>query len=187
MRFIHRLALLLAILFTANLLSAPGQDKQDVPKPMPTPTNSKSFPTKSAEQTESDAQVELLLGKSGLKARRLADGVWVIRRGSVLLPYYQIVIASGPGYVLASVVIGNKKDLKFDSEMGYQLLRLAHELNYIKVGFDNGDDLFVRTELRLKLLDSEEFRMMIDRLAGAVDKAYGQAHPPIKFKRKSGN
>lgn len=183
MQIIQRFALLLLIVAIASLSSVVAQSPSKPISQTPSkPMTSKPFPTKSAEQTASDAQVEILLGKSGLKAKRVADGVWVIRMVGKLLPYYQIVIASGPGYVLASVVIANKKNLKFDGEMGYRLLRLAHELNYIKVGFDNGDDLFVRTELRLKMLDADEFRMMIDRLAGAADKAYEEASPPIRFK-----
>lgn len=177
MRFIHRLALLLAIIITAvSLTSARTQSKS---KPMP----SQSRVAKSAEQSASDAQVELLLGKSGLAAKKVADGVWVMRLRGKIFPYFQVMIASGPGYVLSSVVIANKKNLKFDSDLGYRLLRLAHELNYIKVGFDNGDDLFVRSELRLKQLDPDEFRMMIDRLAGAADKAYEQVQPTAQFIR----
>jgi len=177
MRFIHRLALLLALIVTSvNLTSADAQSKS---KPMP----SQSRAAKSAEQTASDNQVELLLGKSGLKAKKVADGVWVMRMSGKVFPYFQIMIASGPGYVLSSVVIANKKSFKFDSELGYRLLRLAHELNYIKVGFDNGDDLLVRSELRLKLLDPEEFRMMIDRLAGAADRAYEQVQASSTFIR----
>lgn len=179
MQIIQRLALLLVILATANLLSAFGQEKA---KPMTSkPTTSKRFPAKSAEQAASDAQVELLLGQSGLKYKRAGDGVWVIRMVGKVFPYFQVVIASGPGYVLASVVITNKKNLKFDSDLGYALLHLAHELNYIKVGFDNGDDLFVRSELRLKQLDADEFRVMIDRLAGAADKTYELVRPSLTF------
>ena len=37
-------------------------------------------------------------------------------------------------------------------------MRLSNDLDYVKIGIDNDGDLFVRAELRVRMLDAAEFK-----------------------------
>lgn len=165
MQSIKQIILLIVIVIGATA-AAFGQRARPVPTPPP-----KARPT---QQMASSAQLELLLVKSGLQAKRISDGVWVIRMVGKSFPRFQVTVASGTDYMFASVIIANKEALKFDSDLAYKLLRLANEYIYIKVGFDTGNDLFLRTEAPLKQLDADELRGRINRLAAAADQTYEQ-------------
>ncbi len=168
-------AIFLALAVTANIMAGPiSPQKKPIFKEEST---AKKPPAKPRPETES--QVDLWLAKSGFKYKKAGPGVWVIRVAGKILPSYQIIIASGPAYVLATVVIADKNNLKFDSDLGYKLLRLSHKLDYLKVGFDDDDDLFVRAEARSSLLDADEFKAMLDRLGIGAEMTYDLVQPFI--------
>ena len=58
------------------------------------------------------------------------------------------------------------------------LLRFANRLDYVKVGLDTSDAVFVRNEARLKSLDLEEFKNNVDKVADAADRVYLKLQPP---------
>jgi hypothetical protein len=126
---------------------------------------------------QSAAIVEQLLKQSGQKYIKAGDGVWVIRRKGENLPYFQVVLSSVPGYVVAEVVVAGKKNMNLTIEGTLNLLHLTDKLGYPKVGLDGDGDLFVRNDVRLKSLDLEVLVAAIDAVAAAADRTYAEVKP----------
>ena len=130
-----------------------------------------------AQAIQPSAKVDQLMRESGYRYKSLGEGVWVIDRTGTSLPKFQILIASGPGYVVFGVIIAEKKNMNVTSEMMFKLMKLNHALDYVKIGFDNDDDLFVRSEIKTRLLDVQEFKEGIERLSSDVDQIYVTIKP----------
>lgn len=52
----------------------------------------------------------------------------------------------------------------------YKLLRLSHSIDYVKIGLDDDEDLFVRTEVKTKLMDLQEFKAIVENCIRAYGK-----------------
>lgn len=128
-------------------------------------------PLVQTDDQEAAIRVEKLLNQSGQKYTRLGMGAWIIRRNGQNLRYFQIVLSHRSGTLITQVTVATAKSLQVN-EAAPNLLRLANKLDYVKVGLDTGDDLFVRNEARLKSLDLEEFTNNLDRVAAAADLVY---------------
>jgi hypothetical protein len=133
------------------------------------------------EDPVSAAMVEKLLAVSGVKYTSAGLGVWIIRRTGSNLKYFQLVLSTGRGGILfTEVTVAKGKSLRLN-EAALSLLRLANKMDYVKVGLDKDDDLFVRNEARLKSLDVDEFKINLDRVAAAADLVYAELQPFRNF------
>ena len=126
------------------------------------------------------AKVEQLLQQSGYSYRKVSDGVWVIERQGKSLPKFTIIFASGPGFLVTGVIVAQKKTMNVTSEMMFKLLKLDHSLDYVKIGFDDDDDLFVRSEVKTRQLDLEEFKEGVERVSADADQIYDAIKPYVK-------
>ncbi|MBV9957916.1 MAG: hypothetical protein JO360_05810 [Acidobacteria bacterium] len=137
------------------------------------PLGTQARPANPAPQT-SVARVEQWLKDTGYQYRSTGTGTWVVnypRRGGGNWP---ILVAAGGDFVVVGVVVAAKKEMNVTSEMMFKLLRLSHSLDYVKIGFDDDEDLFVRSEVKTKLLDSLEFKATVDRNAKAATTIYDE-------------
>lgn len=126
---------------------------------------------KSWEQQQAIDTVERVLAASELKYTSAGAGVWVIRRQGENLKYFQVVLYTEGASLFTEVIVARGKSLNLDSAKPV-VLRLSKELDYVKVGFDKDDDVFVRNEIPLKSLDVEQLKTSLDKVAKAADKVY---------------
>lgn len=124
-----------------------------------------------------EQKVEQFLKESGYSYRKASDSVWVIERQGKALTNMKIIIASDAGFVLAGVIVAKKAQLRVTSDLSFKLLKLAHAIDYVKVGFDDDEDLFVREEVRARLFDLQSFKNLIEDVSGAADRAYTEVKP----------
>lgn len=126
------------------------------------------------------AKVEQLLQQSGYRYRKVSDGVWVIERQGKSLPKFTIIFASGSGFLVMGVIVATKKTMNTTSDMMFKLLKLNHSLDYVKIGFDDDDDLFVRGEVKTRQLDLQEFKESVERVSTDADQIYEAIKPYLK-------
>jgi len=139
------------------------------------PLGAQARPIEPAPQT-SVARVEQWLKESGYQYKNTGTGTWVVNYAGRGGASWQVLVAAGSDFVVIGVVVAFKKEMKVNSEMMFKLLRLSHSIDYVKIGFDDDEDLFVRTEVKSKLLDAPEFKANIERNA----KAASTIHDEIK-------
>ena len=131
-------------------------------------------------QAKSDPQTVAklagILERSGYTYKKAADNVWVVNFKGNSLADINVIVTSAEGLVVMAVVIAQKSAMKVTPDMMFKLLKLTHDIDRVKIGFDSDDDLFVRSEVNARLFDLEEFKSDMQQVAAASD----QIHAAIK-------
>lgn len=154
------------LLMSVSVLTASAQRSRRIKRePMP-PSVEKSW-----EQQQAINTVEKVLAASELKYTSMGAGVWVIRRQGENLKYFQLILYTEGASLFTEVIVARGKSLNLDSAKP-KVLRLAKELDDVKMGFDKDDDLFVRNEIPLKSLDVDQLKTSLDKVSKAADRVY---------------
>ncbi len=128
---------------------------------------------------QNSAKVEQLLKQTGLNYKTVSDNVWVVKTKGKVLPEFDMLVAENQGVLVVGVVMLNKKNLKLSPDLLFKLLKFNHTKDYVKVGVDDDDDLFVRTELNLKHLELQEFQVVFNSVVVQADAVYSEIKPFI--------
>jgi hypothetical protein len=136
-----------------------------------------SFPQTTTAQ--SSAKVAQFLKQSGYTYKQAAETVWVVKMNGVELKEYEALVATNEGIVVIGVVMANRKALKSSDDLLFKLLKLNHEKDFMKIGFDNDDDLFIRTEHKVRNLDLDEFKSLVEQVKAATDMLYTEIKPSL--------
>jgi putative sensory transduction regulator len=126
------------------------------------------------EDQQAAGMVEKLLNYAGQRYTR-SGAAWIVWREGQNRRF-QVILTHRSGTLITQVTIPIKSfDVNKDSPT---LLRLANRLDYVKVGLDTADAVFVRNEALLGSLDPKEFKNNIDKVADAADRVYLKLQPP---------
>ena len=127
--------------------------------------------------TQTVAKLAGILERSGSPYRKAADNVWVVNFKGKSLAEINVFVTSAEGLVVMGAVVAEKKAMQVTPEMMRRLLKLAHEIDRVKIGFDSDDDLFVRAEVNARLFDLEEFKSDMQQVSAAGDKIHAAIKP----------
>lgn len=83
-----------------------------------------------------------------------------------------ILIAEQNDMVIIGTVVRPKATLDTSAATLLKLMRLSNDLDYVKIGIDSDGDLFVRVEVRSRMLDAAEFKTTVQDVIKASAKAY---------------
>jgi len=131
-------------------------------------------------QTDATAKVERFLQQSGLTYRKTGDRTWVVERQGKSMGKQTILVATGPGFMVAGIILAAKNSMNASSEMMFKLMKFNHSLDYVKVGFDDDDDLFIRMEVKTRLLDQQGFNEVFDLVANNAETVNAAMKPYIR-------
>src|SRR5436853_1759856 len=123
------------------------------------------------------AKLAQILERSGYTYKKAADNVWVANFKGDSLTDIHVIVTSAEGLIVMGVVVAEKSTMQVTPEMMRKLLKLTHEIDRVKIGFDNDDDLFVRAEVSARLFDLEEFKFDMQQVAAASDKVHAAIKP----------
>jgi hypothetical protein len=123
------------------------------------------------------AKLAQILERSGYTYKKAADNVWVANFKGDSLADIHVIVTSAEGLIVMGVVVAEKSTMQVTPEMMRKLLKLTHEIDRVKIGFDNDDDLFVRAEVSARLFDLEEFKFDMQQVAAASDKVHAAIKP----------
>lgn len=129
--------------------------------------------TDAQNKAASTAKVTQLLAASGYPHRKTGDNTWVITRQGKR----PILIATGSEFVVFGIIVAVKQNMGVTQELEFNLLKLNHNLDYAKTGFDADDDLFVRAELRIRIIDLPLLRATVNDVERAEDRAAKEVRP----------
>ena len=130
-----------------------------------------------APTTSTLEKIAGLLDQSGYSYTKVNENTWTIEFKGKALTDFNVVISSTPeGILVVVVIVAEKKNLKGKPpEMMYKLLKF--EADFVKIGLNDHDDLFVSAELTIRTLDLQEFKDVVDQAAAAADQVYAIARP----------
>lgn len=130
----------------------------------------------SSPQVKTDSQVVArlaqVLERSGYSYKKAADNVWVVAFKGKSLADIQVFVTSAENLIVMGAVVAPKSSMKVGPEMMFKLLRLAHDIDRVKIGFDDDEDLFLRAEVISKCFDAEEFKSNMEQVAAGADKIH---------------
>lgn len=114
--------------------------------------------------------------KGGGKYTKFSDTVWTVAYQGTSLKNFDVMVGTLPDTELfvMSVTIAKKKDIRLTQDLLYKLLQYNDMADYVKSGFDEEGNLFLRADLNGRLIDLQEFNAVIEQLAAASDDLHKQ-------------
>jgi hypothetical protein len=142
---------------------------------LPVLSHAATLPATTTPQSkeESIAKVTKLLTESGQIHRKTGESTWLIERPGKS----SILVAAGNDFVVLGIIVAVKKNMRATADLSFKLLKLNHNLDYVKAGLDDDDDLFVRNELRVRTIDLASFKAMIQDVISGAEKAQQVVNP----------
>lgn len=120
----------------------------------------------------SRSRVVQLLEESGYNYSKSSDDVWVIPYNGNNLKEFNVVTVLEQHLIVLVVIVAEKPQVKLSQEMMARALRLNEEFDRVKIGISESGNLFVRTDLSLRILDGRELKENIEQIAAAADETY---------------
>lgn len=133
-------------------------------------------PAKPLPQTKTDPQVvsklAQILERSGYTYRKAADNVWVVSFKGNSKTDIQVFVTSAENLIVMGAVVATKASMKVTPEMMFKLLRIVHDIDRVKIGFDDDEDLFLRAEVTNKCFDVDDFKAAMEQVSAGTDKVH---------------
>ncbi len=156
----QNVALLAALLLT---LSVAGK----------TPAQQRSAPG----TVQTAVKVERLLKETGLNNKKYGEGIWLVEAQGKNFP---VLVAASGDVVVVGVIVVKKGTIAMSQEFLYKVAKLNHEYDFVKIGLDNEDDLFARSERKVAGLTAADFKETFDQVVNATDKVVEQLRGLVK-------
>jgi hypothetical protein len=127
------------------------------------------------------AKTAQFLEQYGGTYTKASDSVWVVPFKGKSLGSFDVYVAtdSKANLLLIGVTVAKKQNLKSSQTLFHQLLKYNHSADYVKVGLDDDEDLFLRAELNAKTTDFQSFKETLEQVAAATDGLYAQIKPNL--------
>jgi len=99
-----------------------------------------------------NASIDGHLKSSGLDYKKPNEIAWIVNYENET-----ILVGAQDDFFLAGVVVAQKGQFRETAESLSEILKLVHEIDFVKIGLDNDGDLFVRTERKGNTMEKQEF------------------------------
>ena len=105
---------------------------------------------------------------------------WSIDLSRKNLGKVKVILSTGSNILVTFVIVAKKAAIQKTPQMMDALLTANHDYDYTKIGLDKDGDLFVRIDMPLRTVDSNELKEIIDQVANASDEVYAKVARWIK-------
>lgn len=122
-------------------------------------------------------KVEGFLLQSGYEFRRVKVNSWYINKTGTQLPQIRVLVGAGPNSIAVGAVVVPKARLRVTAESMFKMMKLSYDFNYVRICIDPDDDLLVMEQAKERHLDLAHFKEVVERVAAAADRAYGEMRP----------
>lgn len=128
-------------------------------------------------QDKVSAKIASLLESSGYSYTKAADSVWAIPFEGKALSKFDVVASTEQDMLVLFVIVAKAKSLRVTPELMRSMLKLNGDLDRVKIGIDKDGDAFVRIDLSVRTLDTQEFKSNIEQVAAGADEVYTAIRP----------
>jgi len=123
------------------------------------------------------AKMAQILERSGYTYKKAKDNIWVVTFKGKSLAEINVLVTTVENLIVMGVVIAEKDAMKNSPEMMFKLLHLAHDIDRVKIGFDDDNDLFLRSEVTTKCFELADFKAFMEQISLGADKVYAAIKP----------
>jgi hypothetical protein len=103
--------------------------------------------------------------------------VWTIKRKGESLKEFDVLFFVKNGVLVTFVTVVPKANLKRTPDLLEKMLKMNFKYDSVKIGFDDDDDAYVRMDLRLRIVDVQEFNQIIDQVSMVADTLHTELKP----------
>jgi hypothetical protein len=134
-----------------------------------------------APQSSAVKKTAQFLEQFGGTYTKISDAVWVVPFKGKSIDGLEVLVIVSPesNLIVIGTTVVKKKNLKQSQNLLYRLLKYNHFADYVKVGFDDDDDLFVRADLNAKTLEFQSFKEILEQVGAVADELYTQVKPDL--------
>ena len=132
-----------------------------------------------------EARVSALLSASKIKFVKHSGSktaAWTIDRRGIERGEFQVVVTVKSDLLIVFVTVEQKARLQRTPELDQKLLKMSHQFDFAKIGIDDDDDVFVRIDTHLRLLDSAALVEIVEQVARVTDIVYLALKPYLAVK-----
>ena len=107
--------------------------------------------------------------------------VWVIHLTGTHLKDVKVILAMDTenNQMVIFVTVVEKRRMPVTIDFQHTLLKFNHEFDRVKVGLDADDDLSVRVDAPLRIMDTTELHDIVNQIKNASDEIYGKIEPQL--------
>jgi hypothetical protein len=132
-----------------------------------------------------EARVSALLSASKIKFVKHSSpktAAWTIDRRSAERGEFQVVVTVKSDLLIVFVTVEQKARIQRTPELDQKLLKMSYKFDFVKIGIDDDDDVFVRIDTHLRLLDSAALVEIVEQVARITDIVYVALKPHLSVK-----
>lgn len=120
------------------------------------------------------AKVVQLLEASGHNYTKASDNVWTIPFQGDSLKQFNVVAVYTEGLLVTFAIPVKKKNLKVTPDLLRKLLQFNVDMDRVKIAIDDEGDLVVRIDSSLRIMDGEEFKLVVEQVANATESIHSE-------------
>jgi hypothetical protein len=140
-----------------------------------------ALPAKAQSPNDKVAKLVSLMKQCGYNyVATSSPTVFVIHSTGTNLRDIKTILALGDDQdsdLVIFVTVTEKRRMPATADFRYMLLKMNHEFDQIKVGFDRDDDLSVRIDASSRLADATYLRNVVGQVQKSSDEIYGKIEP----------
>jgi len=115
------------------------------------------------KQEKIENSINSILKSSKYEYKKLTESAWL-----VMFDDENILVGADGDFFIAGVVVARKAEFRVTAESMSAMLKLAHSIDFVKIGIDSEEDLFVRRERQGKTMEKQEFNDYISIVSAAA-------------------
>jgi hypothetical protein len=143
-----------------------------------------ALPTKAQSTDNKVAKLVSLMKQCGYNyVATSSPTVFVIHSTGSSLKDIKTILALGDDEdsdLVVFVTVTEKRRMPTTAEFRFMLLKMNHEFDQIKVGFDRDDDLSVRIDASSRLADATYLKNVVGQVQKSSDEIYGRVLPYLQ-------
>ena len=140
-----------------------------------------------AQAPAADIQkIDGLLAASKYTATRITTNirnpnaaVWRIPLKGESIGEFEIRVTAQSGMLITFVTVAAKKNIRRTADLVEKVLALNNDLDYVKVGFDNDSDAFVRVDAFLRTVDVQQMNDILQQVGNSADRLHATLKPSL--------
>ena len=135
--------------------------------------------------TADAARVSGLMASSKLKFVKHAsptNAVWTIERRGDARGAFTVVVTVKSDLLIVFVTVEQKARVQRAPELYQKLLKLSHKFDFAKIGIDDDDDVFVRIDTQVRLVDTAAIVEIVEQVSKVTDSVYLTLKPYLIVK-----
>ena len=105
------------------------------------------------------------------------QAVWTIARHADPLGDFKVIVTIKDGMLITFVTVAEKAKIRRTPELDQRLLDMNHDYDYVKIGFDDDQDAYVRIDARLRIVDGREMHDIIEQVERTSQTLYRTLQP----------